>query len=118
QLVIGAVSVVAALAVFASGTLTEERSARQQVVDTRPPPPVLEPRLIATGVPGWYEDPEQPMAEHYFDGRVWLASRWKGFPQLVAARPDPLAESVEEPSGIPVRQLAWSVAFVLAVCAA
>ena len=55
------------------------------VPSRRTPPPGMEVALIAIRQPGWYDDAEQPLAEHYFDGRVWLASRWKGFPQITPA---------------------------------
>ncbi len=66
-------------------TAPREAPAVEQVSSRRTPPVGADPALIAIAPPGWYDDLHQPLAEHYFDGRVWLASRWKGFPQITPA---------------------------------
>lgn len=127
QLVIAMAAVLGALGIFATGELGVEDPPNEQAA--APEPPELVERLIAVARPGWYDDEELPLVEHYFDGKIWLATRWKGFPQLLPARNLAVLELLPGPTGprSPVvagvatgtrtRQRATVVLFVVAICA-
>lgn len=126
QLVIAMAAVLGALGIFATGELGVEDPPNEQAA--APEPPELVERLIAVARPGWYDDEELPLVEHYFDGKVWLATRWKGFPQLLPARNLAVLELLPGPTGsrspaagaaagTGTRQRATVVLFVVAICA-
>ncbi len=127
QLVIAMAAVLGALGIFATGELGVDDPPNEPTA--APEPPELVERLIAVARPGWYDDDELPLVEHYFDGKIWLATRWKGFPQLLPARNLAVLELLPGPTGhrpAPTpspasngraRQRATVVLFVVAICA-